>query len=101
MGMSTNGNSTNADSFNDQKIEFPVTFELKAVMVADGDPAGNKKKLVKVFTKLQIKSRFVADKVSSKGTYISYTYTVTLDTKEQMEKLYEDLKGVEGLKFAL
>ncbi|PLW93495.1 MAG: hypothetical protein C0591_14590 [Marinilabiliales bacterium] len=101
MGMNTNGNAANADFLKDKKIEFPVTFELKAVMVEEGDHSGNKEKLETIFRKLKIKFQFVADKVSSKGTYISYTYTVTLDAQEQMDNLYDDLKRVEGLKFAL
>lgn len=96
-----NGSAKDADPFKDKKIEFPVTFELKAVMVEDGDHARNKEKLEAEFNKQQLVHQFVAEKVSSKGSYISYTYSITLDSKEQMEKLYEDLKGVEGLKFAL
>ncbi len=101
MATNNNGNAANTDSLKDKKIEFPATFELKAVMVEVGDSVGNKNKLVTVFRKLQIKYRFVADKVSSKGTYVSYSYSITLDSKEQMDKLYVDLKDVEGLKFAL
>ncbi len=96
-----NGGAKNVDPFKDQKIEFPVTFELKAVMVEDGNHAGNKEKLEAVFSKQHLVYKFVADKVSSKGSYVSYTYSITLDSKQQMEKLYEDLKEVEGLKFAL
>lgn len=101
MESNNNGNALSADSLKDKKIEFPVTFELKAVMVKDGDHSGNKEKLEAVFNKQQINSHFVTEKISSKETYVSYTYRVTLKSKEQMEKLYNDLKGVEGLKFAL
>ena len=39
--------------------------------------------------------------MSSKGSYISYTYRVTLIGKGQLEKTYGALKNVEGLKFAV
>ena len=82
-------------------IEFPVTFELKAVMTGTDMDVENKGKLLAVFDKLKIKHTYRDKKISSKGTYTSFTFEVSLDSKEIMDKLYEDLKSVEGLKFAL
>lgn len=96
-----NGGAKNSNPFKDKKIEFPVTFQLKAVMVEDGKNAGNKEKLEAVFVNQEVTNCFISDKISSKGSYISYTYSVTLTSKEQMERMYDDLKTVEGLKFAL
>ena len=96
-----NGNGKNADPFKDKKIEFPVAFELKAVMIKEGNSVGNKKKLEAVFLKQKVDYRFISEKISSKASYISYTYNVTLINKGQMEKMYDNLKKVEGLKFAL
>jgi len=98
---SQNGGAKNTDPLKGKEIEFPVTFELKAVMVMEENEGDNKKKLDAVFTKQQVKNQFISEKVSSKETYISYTYKVTLTGKSQMENLYSDLKEVEGLKFAL
>ena len=97
----TNGNSKNNDPFQNEKIEFPVTFELKAVMVKSGDGAANKKKLEKVFSDQDVDYKYVAEKASSKGSYISYTYSVSMASKEQLDKTYGALKNVEGLKFAV
>ncbi len=97
----TNGNSKNNTPFQNEKIEFPVSFELKAVMVESGDDAGNKIKLERVFKEQNVDYKYVSEKVSSKGSYISYTYSVTLTSKEQLDKTYGALKNVEGLKFAL
>ena len=96
-----NGNGKSTDPFKDKKIEFPVTFELKAVMVEEIDKGSNKQKLESVFDRQQVAGKFVSDKISSKGSYISYTYRVTLNSKKQLDQLYDDLKKVEGLKFAL
>jgi len=97
----TNGNGKNNSPFQNEKIEFPVSFELKAVMVESGDDAGNKIKLEQVFKEQNVDYKYVSEKVSSKGSYISYTYSVTLTSKEQLDKTYSALKKVEGLKFAL
>lgn len=82
-------------------IEFPVTFELKVVMMGTDTDIENKGKLVAVFTKLKINHNYLNKKTSSKGTYTSFTYRVTLVGKQQMDHLYAVLKDVEGLKFAL
>jgi putative lipoic acid-binding regulatory protein len=89
------------DVTQDAKIEFPVTFDLKAVIVASISNEENKKNLVGVFDILNVKNSYISNKKSSKGTYVSYNYKVTLKDKIQLEKLYSDLKNVPGLKFAL
>ena len=83
------------------KIEFPVTFNLKAVLNASTSDKDNMENLSKVFIELKVINSYIDSKKSSKGTYTSYNYEVTLLNKLQMEKLYLDLKGVPGLRFAL
>lgn len=97
----TNGNLKNPADLGDKKIEFPVTINLKAVMEGTGLDEENKTKIVNVFSELGIKNSFQDKKVSSKGTYTSYTFEVVLNSKEEMENLYARLKNVDGLKFAL
>lgn len=97
-----NGNVENADqAIKNAEIEFPVTFELKAVLDASVSDNDNMKNLTDVFDKLKISNSYIGNKKSSKGTYVSYNYKVTLQNKPQLEKLYSDLKNVPGLKFAL
>lgn len=83
------------------EIEFPVTFNLKAVIDASASDEINMKKIDEVFNKLKIKSSYLGNKKSSKGTYVSYNFKVTLQNKPQLETLYSDLKNVPGLKFAI
>ncbi len=82
-------------------IEFPVTFDLKAVISASISDKENKINLSNVFNALEVKNSYIGNKKSSKGTYVSYNYKVTLLNKTQLEKLYSDLKSVPGLKLAL
>jgi len=96
-----NGNLKNMANMEGKTIEFPVTFELKAVMQGTIPDEENKKRLVAVFNKLKIKHDYRSKKASSKGTYNSFTFEVTLSSKKLMDQLYADLKNVEGLKFAL
>ncbi len=99
---SDNGNNVSADNaIQNAEIEFPVTFELKAVIDASDSDDDNKKKLTGVFNKMEVTNSYIGNKKSSKGTYVSYNYKVTFQNKEQMEKLYTELKSVPGLKFAI
>lgn len=96
-----NGKPKNASNLDEKKIEFPVTFNLKAVMAGTDSNASNKEKVESVFDKLGVKHSYNDKKVSSKGTYTSFTFEVTLNSREKMDALYDALKNVDGLKFAL
>lgn len=96
-----NGNGKGTDLFKGKKVKYPVSFDMKSVMVFHDNDDRNKASLEKVYTEQGISFRFVSQKVSSKGTYMSYTYHVTIVNKEQMEKMYLAIKSVEGLKFTL
>lgn len=91
----------NQKAIENAKIEFPVSFVLKAVMNTTLSDKVNKDNLEEVLKNLKVKSSFIDSKKSSKGTYISYHYNVKLEDKPQLDKLYADLKMVDGLKFAL
>lgn len=99
--IKANGHLMSASELEQQKIEFPVTFDLKAVMQESENDKINTNNLEVVFKKLDVVHKYLHKKVSSKGTYSSYTYQVTLENKKQMESMYAALKNVEGLKFAL
>ncbi len=99
--ISTNGNIKPATDFNKEEINYPITFGLKAMMDATINDDENKEGLVEVFKKHGINYSYKDKKISSKGTYASFTYEITIVSKEVMQKLYADLKTVKGLKFAL
>ena len=72
--MDTNGNgqqNIRPDAFEGKEIEFPVTFQLKAVMVGTED-SKNKKKLENVFEQYGVKYAFTEKKESFKLTEQSF-----------------------------
>lgn len=87
--------------FQGQEIEFPVDYQLKAVMTGTQNDDDNKEKIVKVFNKLKVEYKYHDKKVSSKGSYVSFTYEVTLTDKKQMDQLYVELQKIKELKFAV
>jgi putative lipoic acid-binding regulatory protein len=101
--MNNNGESSKneAINFDGKEIEFPVSYQLKAVMVGTENDDDNKEKLVTLFKKLEIPYQYHDKKISSKGSYTSFTYIVTIDNREQMDKLYAELKKIKELKFAV
>lgn len=84
-----------------KKLKFPVSYRLKAVLEASLGEEQDRQNLEIVFDSLQVAYTFHDRRSSSKGNYISYTYQVTLHNRPQMLELYEKLKDVEGMKFAL
>lgn len=98
-----NGNSHKKEAFNidGKEVEFPVSYQLKAVMTGTENDDDNKEKLVAIFDKLEIPYQYHDKKVSSKGSYTSYTYKVTVNSRQQMDALYAELKNVKELKFAV
>ncbi len=96
-GKPADGNS----SMENAELEFPVKFQLKAVLNKTETDRENMKNLELVFNSLNVEYKYINNKISSKGTYVSYNYSVTLLSKQQLEELYQELKKVPGLKFAL
>lgn len=103
-GKSSNKKLTgesNPIDLKNQKIEYPVTYNLKAVMDGSIFDDDNKENLVKVFKELDIAYSYKDKKLSAKGTFVSFTYSVTIVSKDQMYKMYDQLRAIDGLKFAL
>jgi putative lipoic acid-binding regulatory protein len=101
--MSTNGKGKKIipDAFAGKEIEFPVTFQLKAVMLGTEQDADNQQKLEDVFNQFDVSFTYKNKKLSRKGAYTSYTYTITLNDRQQMDNVYEGLKQIKELKFAI
>ena len=84
-----------------EALQFPVTFRLKAVMAATQNDRENRLQLAGVFEELKIGYLYHSKNRSSKGSYVSFTYEVTLNDRETMNRLYARLKKIDNLKFAL
>ena len=101
INMNGNGKLSSDDILKGKEIEFPVTYHLKVVMMGTEDDDKNKQKLVEVFMNNNIVYAYHDKKISSKGAYVSFTYEITLIDKDQMNKLYSDLKNIKEIKFAV
>jgi len=86
---------------NNQELNFPVTFRLKVVLTTSLTDTENKKQLIIIFNILNIKYLYHGKNRSSKNSYVSFTYEVTLNDRQTMNRLYKLLKEIENLKFAL
>ncbi len=84
-----------------QELQFPVTYRLKTVLTTTLNEKENKKQLLYVFDELKLRYLYQSKNRSSKGTYVSFTYEITLNDRQTMNRLYELLKRIENLKFAL
>ncbi len=95
------GRKTVSSPLDKEKLRFPVSYHLKAVLEASLGEETDRQNLEAIFESVHVPYTFHGIKSSTKGNYISYTYKVTLQNKSQMLELYDKLKSVEGLKFAL
>ena len=71
---SDNGNNVSADNaIQNAEIEFPVTFELKAVIDASDSDDDNKKKLTGVFKKMEVTNSYIGNKKRVKALILAIT----------------------------
>jgi putative lipoic acid-binding regulatory protein len=83
------------------EIEYPVCYNLKVVLDTNETTEIQQRNIELVLEDVEVEYEFVSTKQSSKGSFVSYTINVTLQNKEQMEKLYTRLKLLPGIKFAV
>lgn len=83
------------------KLEFPLSFNLKVVMELNDKPELIQDEIEKLLDSLHIEHVFESLKTSNKGNFLSYTFQVTLLGQMQMNNMYDALKNLPGIKFAL
>ncbi len=84
-----------------EKIKFPVNYDLKIILIANGEHQENIKKIEKVLTQLQISFLNWRHKDSGKGKYTSYTVHIRVQNEDLMKKLYSELRLLPGFKMAI
>ena len=84
-----------------QEVIFPQNFDIKVIVAASVPIDESKTNISQVFSKCKVVHSFVSVRSSAKGNYITYTYNIDLDSQEQMNAVYDALKEVSGIKFAL
>lgn len=85
----------------EEKIKFPVKFDLKVIMTTQENNQNNIDLLEPVLRSLDISFGQWSHKPSGKGTYTSYSVNVKIISQEILTQLYNDLKVVPGFKMAL
>ena len=86
---------------NEEKLIFPQNFDIKVIVAASVTIDETKANLSRIFSDCKTVHSFVSARSSSKGNYITYTYNIDLDSQEQMNAVYDALKQLPGIKFAL
>lgn len=95
MTLQTNG------AKKEQKVKFPVKFDLKVIMTTQEKDQINIDLLEPVLKNLNISFGKWSHKPSGKGTYTSYSVSVRIISQEILTQLYNDLKIIPGFKMAL
>ena len=84
-----------------EKLIFPQNFDIKVIVAAIVPIEESKANISRVFSDCKTVHSFVSARASAKGNYITYTYNIDLDSQEQMNAVYDALKKVPEIKFAL
>lgn len=85
----------------EEKLFFPQNFDIKVIVAASVPVEESKKNLSQVFSQCKVVHSFVNVKASTKGTYLNYCYNIDIESQEQMNLVYDALKQVPEIKFAL
>ncbi len=96
-----NGGARSCNLFGKESVNYPVNFDLKAIIDAGIEMDISKKSMEALFDKFKVPFHDWRTKSSSGGKYISYTVSVEIDSKKTLDDLYNDLKKLPGMKFAL
>ena len=84
-----------------EKIQYPQNFDIKVIVAATVPIEESKANISRVFSDCKVVFSFVNVRSSAKGNYFSYCYNIDIESQAQMETLYEALKQVPEIKFAL
>ncbi len=85
----------------EEKLLFPQNFDIKVIVAATIPIEESKANISRVFSECRTVHSFVSARASAKGSYITYTYNIDLDSQEQMDAVYDALRQVPEIKFAL
>ncbi|RLD38282.1 MAG: hypothetical protein DRI74_04380 [Bacteroidetes bacterium] len=86
---------------NNEKIKFPVNYDLKIILIANNKHKENIALIEVVLNKLDISFLNWRHKDSGKGKYTSYTVHVRIINEALMKNLYLELRTVPGFKMAI
>lgn len=82
-------------------VKYPVRFELKVIFNAESEEKIHRRNLELVLEDSNVKYLFKRSVKSAKGSFISITTEVVLKDESQMHYLYDRLKLLPGIRFAI
>ena len=97
--LNLNNGKDNID--NDQKINFPVTYTMKAIFNTELTREILQRNLELVLEEARVEYFDFRFRESSKGNYVTISAKVTLNDEKQFTDFYTKLKLLPGLKWAV
>ena len=83
------------------EIEYPVTMALKVIMTTVASDAVNRSRITACLTDLSITPKGWRSKQGRGGNFVSYTVTITVPDEHIFHAIYNSLRSVEGVKYAI
>ena len=83
------------------EVDFPVNYNLKVIFDNQAETEVQQRNLELVLEDAEVNHNFVKSRQSRKGNFVSLTMNVTLQNMKQMQYLYQRLKLLPGIRFAV
>lgn len=83
------------------EVDFPVNYNLKVICDTEHEIEVQQRNLELVLEDAGVNHNFVKSQQSRKGNYVSLTMNITLDDMKQMQYMYQRLKLLPGIRFAV
>ncbi len=100
--MSENKEHQNRNNlFNEEKVEFPVSYDLKVFMDGTIPDEENKVEVARRLYELEIPFSHWEKRLSKKGNYVCFTVSITVDNNSTFKSLYKRLESIPGIKLAI
>jgi len=100
--MSIKNINENLENFGeDKKIEFPVSYAMKAIFDTTAGQDVLQRNLELVLEESKVEYSNFKFRKSTKGNYVTLSADIVLSDKDQFEKFYKQLKLLPGLKWAV
>ncbi|MCH5150849.1 MAG: DUF493 domain-containing protein [Spirochaetales bacterium] len=85
----------------DNKLKFPVSYEMRVIMETIENDEINIKAIQTVLEQLRIPHRNWNHRRSSEAKYTSYSVTVMVRNHDTLKNLYTELNKIPGVKHAI
>lgn len=89
------------NSFNGEKVNFPVQFELKIIIESVNSTEHNIGLITGILQSFSIPYENISTQPSKTGKYISFTAKITVDNDRIFNNLYRELTSIPHLKMAI